>query len=153
LNADGKNISIREPTLNLFFKELREMDPQNEIIKIDSADESCGALTKGGKLYSWGKNDKGQLGTGAGVGYEYTEAEKRPLTVHNNHSMFITDFHLGDNTMMFKDTHGRLYRTGLKVDYTPSLIEVSEKIQTKSFFSGNSFYSLMSGILVFHKLK
>jgi alpha-tubulin suppressor-like RCC1 family protein len=46
-------------------------DPNNEIVKIDCADEYTGALTKGGDLYVWGKNNQGQLGIGAGIGITY----------------------------------------------------------------------------------
>lgn len=146
LNANGKNFSIRTPVKNKYFSQLKENDPNNEIIKIDSADEYSGALTKGGKLYVWGKNDKGQLGTGSGVGIDYTEAEKYPLLIQNLDNVKIVDFYCGDNTMMIKDSEGRLYKTGLKIDYTPSLIEMTKNIKPKIFFCGNSFYCMIDGI-------
>ncbi len=116
----------------------------NEIIKIDSADEFSGALTKGGKLYVWGKNDRGQLGTGVGVGVDMIESEKHPLLVKDLDNVKIVDFTCGENTMLIKDSEGRLYRTGLKVDYTPTLIEITNQIKPKLFVSGNSYYCMIS---------
>ena len=58
----------------------------------------------------------------------------------------IIDFYCGDNTMMIKDSEGSLYKTGLKIDYTPSLIEMTKNIKPKIFFCGNSFYCMIDGI-------
>lgn len=146
LNADGKNNSIKTPKKNDFFEKLRIKDPSNEIVKIDSADEFCGALTKRGSLYVWGKNDKGQLGTGAGIGIDYTESEKFPLLVKNLDGIKIVDFSCGDNTMLIKDAEGKLYKTGLKVDYTPTLIEITKEIKPRLFSCGNSYYAMITGI-------
>jgi len=38
----------------------------------------------------------------------------------------IKDFTTGMNTMMMVDTENRLYKTGLKLDYDPSLIKFDE---------------------------
>jgi|TARA_B110000285_G_C14866179_1_gene486963 alpha-tubulin suppressor-like RCC1 family protein len=34
-----------------------------------------------GTLYAWGKNDKGQMGTGAGIGIDMVECENLPTLV------------------------------------------------------------------------
>jgi len=129
------------------------MDPLNEIIKIDSADEFYAALTKGGNLYVWGKNDRGQLGTGAGIGVDMIESEKYPLLLKSLENVKIIDFYCGENTMLIKDKEGRLYRTGLKVDYIPSLIEITKEIKPKLFVCGNSYYCMISGKFFYFNLK
>ena len=53
----------------------------NQIVKMDSADEYTVILTKGGQLFAWGKNDQGQMGTGAGIGMELVESENVPTEV------------------------------------------------------------------------
>jgi len=34
-----------------------------------------------GDIYSWGKNDKGQMGTGAGMGIDLVESENVPTLI------------------------------------------------------------------------
>ena len=51
-------------------------------MKVDSADEYSGALFKDGSLYVWGKNDRGQMGTGVGIGIDMVESESVPTMVN-----------------------------------------------------------------------
>lgn len=60
----GSLLPIKNELIEMYIKE----DPENSIVKIDCADEYTGALTKGGEIYVWGKNNQGQLGIGAGIG-------------------------------------------------------------------------------------
>lgn len=94
----------------------------NEIAKIDTADEYTGALMKDGSLYVWGKNDRGQLGVGSGIGIDMIESESSPtqISVGTNKDgtpKIIKDFHAGMNTMLIKDENGLIYKTGLKLDF------------------------------------
>ena len=68
LLGNGSNSGSLVPKKNEFIEMYMKEDPDNEIVKIDCADEYTGALTKGGDLYVWGKNNQGQLGIGAGIG-------------------------------------------------------------------------------------
>lgn len=86
-------------------------DPNNEIVKIDCADEYTGALTKGGELYVWGKNNQGQLGIGAGIGninfirkgVDFIESEKFPTLVLKPKDVKYRDLSCGENCMMMLD--------------------------------------------------
>lgn len=144
LNGDGKSISKREPSLNEYIKLLREENPFNEIVKMDIADESCTAMTRGGKLYSWGKNDRGQLGSGAGSGVEYTEGERYPVLVENTDRKIVKDFCVGDGTLMFRDTHDNFFRSGHKISYTPEPMDVDKNLNIKLIYCGNSFFSIIT---------
>jgi alpha-tubulin suppressor-like RCC1 family protein len=69
--------------LNEEFKAMKDEDATNKtVVKIDSADEYSGALMKDGTFYVWGKNDRGQMGVGAGVGIDMVESENVPVIVN-----------------------------------------------------------------------
>lgn len=124
---------------------MKRENPLNEAVRIDVADESCTVLTKKGSLYSWGKNDRGQLGTGPGIGVEYIEGERVPLLVENTGNRIVTDYSIGEGTLMYKDNMDNLYKSGMKLNYAPVKIDIDKSINVKSFFCGNSFYSFISG--------
>lgn len=122
----------------------REENPDNEVIKIDCADEYTGALTKNGQLYVWGKNNQGQLGIGAGIGIDYTESEKFPTLTLKPDNVKFRDFSCGENCMMMMDDHQILYKTGWRIDYTPGIFEISRTVKPKMFFCGNSYYCMVT---------
>lgn len=70
------------PELNDELQILKNEDPNKTIVKIDSADEYTGALMKDGSLYVWGKNDRGQMGVGTGIGIDMVESENVPTMVN-----------------------------------------------------------------------
>lgn len=62
---------------------MKDEDPEGkQIVKIDSADEYTGALMKDGSLFMWGKNDRGQMGVGTGIGIDMVESENVPTIVN-----------------------------------------------------------------------
>jgi hypothetical protein len=74
-----------------------------------------------------------------------TEIEKIPLMVQKDSNVKFVDFYCGENTMLLKDDQGNLWKCGLKLDYTPSKIELSILNKPKLFFSGRSFYCMIDG--------
>ena len=50
-------------------------------MKLDSADEYTSVLMKDGSLYVWGKNDRGQMGVGSGIGIDMVESENVPCLI------------------------------------------------------------------------
>lgn len=70
------------PTILDEFVVLKGADPEGKAVKkIDCADEFSGVVTKDGSLYVWGKNDRGQLGVGSGIGIDMVESENVPVQV------------------------------------------------------------------------
>lgn len=104
--------------LNEEIDYLKKEDPEGKVIaKLDSADEYTGALMRDGSLFVWGKNDRGQLGTGSGIGIDMVESENVPTQVTVGDGKPIADFTTGMNTMLVKDVDGAVFKTGLKLDY------------------------------------
>jgi len=116
---------------------------ENRIVKIDCGDEYTGALTQGGNLYVWGKNNQGQLGIGAGIGIDYCESEKFPIYVIKPKEIKYVDFSCGENCMMMLDDRELLHKTGWRIDYVPSIFNISLTVKPKLFFCGNSYYCMI----------
>lgn len=51
-----------------------------------------------------------------------------------------------DGIYFIKLDQNLLYKTGRRIDYTPSIFKVSKTIQTRFFCCGNSFYCMVDGI-------
>ena len=83
--GNGSNQHSLSPILNEELEAMKEEDPEASGISVmDSADEFTVILTKDGELYAWGKNDRGQMGTGAGIGLDMVECENLPTIVPLN---------------------------------------------------------------------
>jgi len=68
--------------LNDVMLAMQEEDAEaNKINLMTSADEFSVIQVADGSLYAWGKNDRGQMGTGAGIGIDMVECENIPTIV------------------------------------------------------------------------
>ena len=76
--GNGSNQYSLKPELNIDLQILKD-EEKRVIQKIDCADEFTGALMNDGTFYVWGKNDRGQMGVGAGVGIDMIESENTPV--------------------------------------------------------------------------
>ena len=85
-------------------------DPElsSEIIKMDSADEFSVIKLADGSVYSWGKNDRGQMGTGAGIGIDMIECENLPLSKEGEAAFAASNTNISlVNKMAFIVTGGK----------------------------------------------
>ena len=66
---------------------------------MDSADEYSVIQMNDGSLHAWGKNDRGQMGTGSGIGIDMVECENVPTFVdlkdENEVPKLAKDFSIG----------------------------------------------------------
>ncbi|TNV74875.1 hypothetical protein FGO68_gene16760 [Halteria grandinella] len=122
--GNGSNSYSLEPELNEELDILRKEEGEGKtIVKVDSADEYTGVLMKDGSYWVWGKNDRGQLGLGSGIGIDMVESESQPAQVVVEGGK-VKNFATGMNTMLIQDEGDNVYKTGLKIDYTPKRFEL-----------------------------
>jgi alpha-tubulin suppressor-like RCC1 family protein len=78
--GNGSNNYSLDPELNEDLAILEKEDPVGkQIVKVSSADEYTGVVMKDGSCWVWGKNDRGQLGVGSGIGIDMIESESQPV--------------------------------------------------------------------------
>jgi len=81
LGNASNNYSL-EPELNEEIEGYKEEGVS--IVKVDAADEFTGLILSNGGLYAWGKNDRGQLGIGSGIGIDMVESCNQPTFININ---------------------------------------------------------------------
>jgi hypothetical protein len=63
------------------------------------------------------------MGVGTGIGIDMVESENVPTPIsvvdNKNQSHLVKDFNTGQNTMLIQDVNNSIYKTGLKLDYSP----------------------------------
>lgn len=81
--GNGSNDYSLLPQLNDSMEGVKEeSDPPSHIVKMESTDEFSCVLMSDGQLNSWGKNDRGQLGTAVGIGIDMVESENLPTAIN-----------------------------------------------------------------------
>ena len=107
-------------------------------------------------MYIWGKNDQGQLGIGSGIGFDLIESEKVPMKINFQDDVKIQDIYCGQNSMAMLGNDGNVYRTGLKLYYSPSVLEIPPEFEfgkINLMTSGAKHYLVVDGmhfLLSFH---
>ena len=77
--GNGSNNYSLTPEKNIDIEEMREALGENNVIaKMDAADEYSAIKTTQGEIYVWGKNERGQMGLGSGIGIDMYESESQP---------------------------------------------------------------------------
>lgn len=74
--GNGSNQYSLVPELNEDFEILK--DDGINVVKIDAADDYTAVLMDNGEVYTFGKNDRGQLGIGSGIGIDMLESSANP---------------------------------------------------------------------------
>ncbi|RHZ55266.1 hypothetical protein Glove_417g57 [Diversispora epigaea] len=98
-DEDDDDKEIKIPTLNPIFDDKK-------IAKISSGNLHCAALTRDGKVYTWGCNDHGSLGR------ETTDNEAVPLIAQGLDGEKIVKLFCGGNITLAISTKGYLYMAG-----------------------------------------
>lgn len=144
LLGNGSTKDQSTPKEVILLKILKEENPNDEIIKLDCADEYTACLTKGGDVYVWGKNHQGQLGIGSGIGIDMTDSQNHPTKmIKPDESIKFVDMSCGENGMLLKDENNNVYRTGWNIDNIIKKYNLSSSIVPKVLFCGNSYYGIV----------
>lgn len=72
---------MNEVILAMQEEDADENHSPHSITQMTSADEFSVIQVEDGSLYAWGKNDRGQMGTGAGIGIDMVECENIPTII------------------------------------------------------------------------
>lgn len=106
--------------------------------QIAAADHYSAAVLKDGSIYTWGMNDRGQMGVGSGNGLDMVESESIPKQLDfsssfpqgatSNEPVIIDQVQCGQNTMIMRDHLNRIFKTGLKIDYSPKLVRFDSEL-------------------------
>ena len=95
------------------FDDAKEEGLSLSINKVCAADDYTAVVMSDGQLLVWGKNDRGQMGVGSGVGVDLVESETIPIAVNFQQALpeearskpvIITDVCTGSRTMMACDS-------------------------------------------------
>lgn len=123
--GNGSNSYSLIPSLNEEFANMKEEGLT--VTKIDAAEESTAVLTNTGEVFVFGKNDRGQLGIGSGIGIDMQEScsSPSPLIFEDGQDVRFSDLSIGQNTMILKDIEGGIWKTGLKLDYNPRKLKLN----------------------------
>ena len=79
------------------------------------------------------------MGVGSGIGVDMVESESLPQQIdfqqalpesERKEPVIVKELACGQNTMLFRDHKNRLYKTGLKIDYSPKLIVMNKELIT-----------------------
>ena len=123
--GNGSNQYTLTPELNEDFASFK--DEGINIVKIDSAEDYTAVLMDNGEVYTFGKNDRGQMGIGTGIGIDMFESSPSPTLVsfEEGDECNISDIYCGQSTMLLKDEFGNAWKTGLRLDYNPKMINLA----------------------------
>ena len=114
----------------LYFDEV-EILPSESITQIAGGESFTLALTKEGIIYGWGKNAKGQLGTGYGMAVDMYAMEQIPTPMEGDElaNRTVTKMAAGTNHSACVTSSGELFWWGSSLHLEP--VRVTEVLHTK----------------------
>ncbi|EGR32219.1 regulator of chromosome condensation, putative [Ichthyophthirius multifiliis] len=142
--GNGYESALYTPAINEYFQNLKDEQHIN-IVKIKAAAHHSVVLLSDGNLYSFGKNDQGQLGIRLNLGHTNDKLAVSPTPVNNvaYKGQNIVDFDTGKNTLVILTDQNQVFFSGLELAYQPIKWEIpsNEKI-IKVTASEDSFAAL-----------
>ena len=130
----GRNSTILDPTPNTYFRRMLDEDG-SRAVKIVTSNYSNLALMDSGKVYGWGWNEVGQLGTGNFARADMYEIEAKPLLVAFFEDMKVKDIKLGEDCSTFLTEDNRVFFSGNRLYRGPKELNVPKDAKVRSIFA------------------
>jgi alpha-tubulin suppressor-like RCC1 family protein len=115
---------------SLYFDSVEILQDGN-VTQIAGGKSFTLALTKEGVVYGWGRNHKGQLGTGFGMAVDMYSMEQIPTPIDADEliNRTVTKIAAGSNHAACITTSGELFWWGMSLNLEP--VRVAEVLHTK----------------------
>lgn len=115
---------------SLYFDAV-EILQEGNIVQIAGGKSFTLALTNDGIVYGWGRNHKGQLGTGFGMAVDMYSMEQIPTPIDGDEliNRTVTKIAAGSNHAACITTSGELFWWGMSLNLEP--VRVAEVLHTK----------------------
>ena len=120
-----------ETSEDTLYFDVVEILPSENITQIAGGESFTLALTKEGIIYGWGKNAKGQLGTGYGMAVDMYAMEEIPTPMEGDElaNRKVTKIAAGTNHSACITSGGEIFWWGSSLHLEP--VRVSEVLHTK----------------------
>eukprot|EP00455_Lapot_gusevi_P042064 TRINITY_DN4947_c0_g1_i3.p1 TRINITY_DN4947_c0_g1~~TRINITY_DN4947_c0_g1_i3.p1 ORF type:complete len:208 (+),score=74.85 TRINITY_DN4947_c0_g1_i3:81-626(+) len=97
-----------------------------KVRSISVSHNSSFAITEDGAAWSWGKNDHGQLGLGAGLAVDIVSSESTPSKIEFENQKIVSIAGGASHTLA-ATTDGKLYGWGDRLYMTPHQLDVKNR--------------------------
>ncbi len=97
-----------------------------DIVQIASGHAFNLVLTREGKVYTWGRNEQGQLGLGGGISMDVYSMEAVPLVIEGLQDKKVAYVSAGHSHSAAITENGALYMWGMKNFLEPHVFKIGE---------------------------
>jgi alpha-tubulin suppressor-like RCC1 family protein len=142
--GNGKTDNLNIPTVNPYFEEF--LKKGYRLKKIAACNSYSVGLLENGKVFTWGLNEHGQLGTGQVAHGDMYETFSEPTLVRFPDKVAIKDFKAGEKCCIFLSEDNRVFFTGIKIHRVPIEIKVPSDIKVVQVFALRDNAGYITGI-------
>ncbi|CAG9311439.1 unnamed protein product [Blepharisma stoltei] len=135
----GTNRNHLSPVINRFFDEIKN-EEKVKIKKIAACHYYTAVLLDDGRVFTWGRNDEGQLAIGSSLGLDMYECQRHPTEVESTlEGKKVIDVETGENIIVFKTEDQEVYVAGRKLWWEPMKLNTPPDAKITSIFAGDNF--------------
>lgn len=130
-----------EPVDQLFLEPVEVLTPETGIVQIAGGKSFTLALSKDGVVYGWGRNHKGQLGTGLGLAVDMyaMQAIPEPIDTKELASRNIVSIAAGHSHAAAISDAGELLYWGMALHLEPVVVEELAHVEIAQVACGHDY--------------